>query len=647
MAGQNGSAARSEESDVDGQCRPVKGWRVTNETMRNVEIQGRDQTRMCLRPLDPRCVDAGELNRFALEAWSDVIVVEEMPADRPRPGLPYLAWGTLLCVVLLAGSGALVLTGGVSWLVFVGVAAAGALALVTALVIPPMVSLWRKHRSDGDDPIDRTFGGEVIGWFRSEGGQFAYLLLTAVIAVVLPAAAIFFAADGLHLIHLLTTHGISNEQDVVVTVIGRVMQVFFVATASILPALLYFLFDREHLNTLRKRFYRQILRFDPTVRTRSDVIAKYGSQMNEAYGRDSSGKILPGRRSPLLLATLAISLGWTFTLLHGDVLVIHERGIASLFEPRQTAVSYGFMGAYFYGINAILRGYVRRDLRPKTYSTLTVRIFIVVVLAWVLEVIWQNSTLYLTAFLAGIVPETALLLIRESVRTSVPSRVSLIEEEPDALTKLEGIDLYDRARLFDEGVTNVENLAHHDVVELMLQTRIPVPRLVDWLDQAILYLHAGPRAADALPALRRYGIRTATDLDETFRQAAKRGNVDSVEGMLGRVPNGGPGRLRVIHDALDDEEWIVNVRQWRRLDPALLKPLRLRVGGAGAPAQESTDGATHKPREPSPVTGANNADASHESAEPRAPLVGARTRNPNGRAKLPRERTRQTSRSAS
>jgi hypothetical protein len=280
------------------------------------------------------------------------------------------------------------------------------------------------------------------------------------------------------------------------------------------------------------------------------------------------------------------------------------------------------MGAYFYGINAILRGYVRRDLRPKTYSTLTVRIFIVVVLAWVLELMWQNSTLYVIAFLSGIVPETALLLIRESLRKSVPSKVSLIEEEPDPLTKLEGIDLYDRARLFDEGVTNVENLAHHDVVELMLQTRIPVPRLVDWLDQAILYLHAGPRAADALPALRKYGIRTATDLDGALRQATKRGHPQSVEGILGRVPNGGPGRLRVIHDALDDEEWIVNVRHWRKLDPALLKPLRLRV------SDSSTETL-----------------ASDQLADLRTPSAGARGRESTSRAKLPRPRTRQPSRS--
>jgi hypothetical protein len=617
MGEQNGSLPRSTPSGVDGECPPAAAWRVTNETMRNVEVQGRDGTWMCLRPLDPRCVNAEELDRFALRSWPDSVVVDDVQRDRPRPVLPYLVWGTAVWLVLLAVSGALVVAGIAPWPLVVGVAAAGLLALLGTLVIPPLASLWRKHRSDDDDSASTTLGGAIIDWFRSEGGQLAYLLLSGMIAVVLPAAAIFFAADGLQLIHLVTTTGISNDQDVVVTVIGRIMQVVFVAIASILPALLYFLFDREHLNTLRKRFYRQIMRFDPTVRTKSDVIAKYGSQMNEAYGRDSSGKILPGRRSPLLLATLAISLGWTFTLLHGDVLIIHERGIAALFEPRQTAVSYGFMGAYFYGINAILRGYVRRDLRPKTYSTLTVRIFIVVVLAWVLELIWQSSTLYVIAFLSGIVPETALLLIRESLRKSVPSTVSLIEKEPDPLTKLEGIDLYDRARLFDEGVTNVENLAHHDVVELMLQTRIPVPRLVDWLDQAILYLHAGPGAAKALAALRRYGIRTATDLDGALRQAKKSGHSKSVEGILGHVPNGGPGRLRLIHDALDDEEWIVNVRQWRKLDPALLKPLRLRVSDSTESAQGSAEKVPRDPARPATPAGARPRESDSRSKRAR------------------------------
>jgi hypothetical protein len=89
------------------------------------------------------------------------------------------------------------------------------------------------------------------------------------------------------------------------------MQLVFVAIAALLPALLFFLFDREHLQTLRQRFVRQILRFDPTVSTRPAAIAKYGKLMEEAYGR--GGRILPGRRSPILLASLLIALGWTFS----------------------------------------------------------------------------------------------------------------------------------------------------------------------------------------------------------------------------------------------------------------------------------------------------------------------------------------------
>ena len=91
-------------------------------------------------------------------------------------------------------------------------------------------------------------------------------------------------------------------------------------------------------------------------------------------------------------------------------------------------------------------------------------------------------------------PETFLLRLQELARTFVGQKVvgkkgqSLVPliYEPHPLTNLEGIDIYDRARLTDEGVTNIEGLAHHDFVDLLMKTRIPVPRLIDWVDQAIL-----------------------------------------------------------------------------------------------------------------------------------------------------------------
>jgi hypothetical protein len=58
--------------------------------------------------------------------------------------------------------------------------------------------------------------------------------------------------------------------------------------------------------------------------------------------------------------------------------------------------------------------------------------------------------------------------------------------EPAPQTDLEGIDLYDRTRLAEEGVNNVEALAHADIVDLMSSTRNCAAQLVDWTDQAIL-----------------------------------------------------------------------------------------------------------------------------------------------------------------
>ena len=131
----------------------------------------------------------------------------------------------------------------------------------------------------------------------------------------------------------------------------------------------------------------------------------------------------------------------------------------------------------------------------------------------------------------------------------------------------------------------------------MVQTRIPAPRLVDWVDQAIRYLHV-PRndrvsygrddAADQLSSyevLRRYGIRNATDLTCASRKAQKGLEADltcasrkaqkgpeadesenALLNILGPVPDGGPPRLSVILHAIEDEEWMPSLLYWRSHD---------------------------------------------------------------------------------
>src|SRR5262245_66663776 len=98
-------------------------------------------------------------------------------------------------------------------------------------------------------------------------------------------------------------------------------------------------------------------------------------------------------------------VGWLLVLLNPDVGLIQasnevtaEAKIAELFKPRQTAPAFAFLGAYFFTLFALLRGYVRRDLRPKSYSDISVRIVTVVILAWVLEVMFVDDTSGLLVF---------------------------------------------------------------------------------------------------------------------------------------------------------------------------------------------------------------------------------------------------------
>jgi len=113
----------------------------------------------------------------------------------------------------------------------------------------------------------------------------------------------------------------------------------------------------------------------------------------------------------------------------------------------------------------------------------------------------------------------------------------------------------------------------------MLQTRIPVPRLVDWIDQVVLYLHVGPRAnrKELLEKLRGYGIRTATDLDNAFDTATTDAQKKALYTIVEPKPGPGPPRLELVRASLEDEEWMANLRAWRSASTASLSPIRLRV----------------------------------------------------------------------
>jgi hypothetical protein len=426
----------------------------------------------------------------------------------------------------------------------------------------------------------------IISWkggmtVRRQSAQFFMLLLVVILSVALPAAVAWrFGPEGFWL-------------DTSLGAVARFIQLAFMSLACMVPGLLFFLFDRQRLSTLRDRFEQQIFRLDPNVATLADVYARFGSQIDETYGQVGEAvetRLTAQRRWPIIVATVALALGWIITLLPvGDLAnTTTSDQVAQTFLPQSNAVSYGFLGAYFFSINLVLRRYARGDLRPKAYSAITVRILIVVILGWLIDttIVEPPQWLLLAAFFIGIVPETFLTFFREVYRGQLVARFAQSLDEALPLQHLEGLDLYDRARLLDEGVTNIEALAHHDLIDLLLETRIPAGRLVDWVDQAILYLHLvnplsedGARHAYAASrqSLRKLGIRTATDLESVYNghengallnalRKALSPNAEGADGkaLSGNAEDGDGARLEILLASFQDDEWMKYVRNWRR-----------------------------------------------------------------------------------
>jgi hypothetical protein len=585
-----------------GNQRPEKhSWiTVENETDTRLVVPGSGESTLVLAPFERRRLRDDVCASFVhgLERLEELRCVSVRPdePERPNPALGFVAVGFWLVVIWLIGG----IFFSSPWYWIGGLLGAAIIALGSYLA----------YRGDP----------ALLPLIVS-------LLLVLSIGVIGPAAVVYFGGD----VHAAVDQVLEEEDELAfLTLIGRGLQWAFIVIASILPALLFFLFDRVKLVTLRQSFERGMLRFDPTVSTLSDVRARYGPQMEEVYGRerprshgllaapggqekaraDETRRVLPDRRGPVVMATVVLTIGWILALLNPDVNAPLESAeqIVLLFEPQRSPVVFAFLGAYVFSLNSVLRSYVRSDLRPKSYTHIVVRIIVAVVFAWVLEALFYSTpqvttgedALLVLAFLVGLLPETLLVRLQEVGRQfvgKVGRLPQLVERYP--LTDLEGIDIYDRARLLDEGVGNIEGLAHHDLPSLMMYTRIPVGRLVHWTDQAILFLHVAATSESngaseqRLTRLKTYGIHTATDLEAAHRRRAEKvpkgeagtpaaEELDAFLYLLGEAtaPGGRPlPRVQVILDAIADEQWMTNLRYWHESSHDTLRTLELDGNG--------------------------------------------------------------------
>ena len=227
--------------------------------------------------------------------------------------------------------------------------------------------------------------------------------------------------------------------------------------------------------------------------------------------------------TPVLLTTFLIGVGWA--------LVIQPEGLrqyslvpsfSSVPPIPYQAVCFGFMGAYWFILQDLVRRYYRDDLKTDAYISAVTRIVIVAVLVTTIGLIpvgtpQQQQQL---AFIIGVFPQVGLEIIKGGIHVAFRRLVPTLRTE-HPLSSLDGLTIWDQARLLEEGIEDLENLATANLVDVLLSMRMPVARLVDWIDQAVLLVHLPGRTMEdkASGGLQSLGLRTATDLEAAWAEA--------------------------------------------------------------------------------------------------------------------------------
>lgn len=402
---------------------------------------------------------------------------------------------------------------------------------------------------------------------------------------------------------------------------ANVLRIVFLALVILLPATMYYLFiatrkvsllnefinnlDRLGLLTMQKG---SVVEISSEERERSQLITNrrfesYRRKFEALYGPvsdDDLRKALfgvesnpatvqnivgPGKDSsfftsetaiPVVTASILVALGWILILPLKPGTALSTDWLQIL-EPEKSAVYFAFLGAYFFSLQMLFRRYVLRDLRPSAYVAVAMRIILAVVGTWVVAIITKyrllelnQQTLLVVGFAIGVFPSLAWQFVQAALKKItfagffIPSLNSQLP-----ISDLDGLTVWHEARLEEEDVENVPNMATADLVDLMLQTRFPPDRIIDWVDQAILLTHIGPEKtangeAGVRDRLREQGIRTATSLVEVYRKAHEAGDVDAFEKIL---PSGNGGRtpIRGLADAVQTNPNFRFIWIWRGL----------------------------------------------------------------------------------
>lgn len=274
---------------------------------------------------------------------------------------------------------------------------------------------------------------------------------------------------------------------------------------------------------------------------------------------------------PVVLATALLCIGWTVVVepeLYHNFNLLGRLPFSGQPELPYQALQFGFIGAYWFILQDLTRRYFRQDLKTAAYVSASVRLVVVTITVATVALIPLGSPAHLNviAFFIGVFPQIGVQLLKSALGNVLRGVPNLSAKFP--LSDLDGLTVWDQARLLEEGIEDMHALATSNLVDLLLGTRVPVNTLVDWVDQALLYLHVPKKKPDdpqPRDELRIFGIRTATDLIRVW-SADGQGVRKYLSLVFGRDEKCGTAKVEAVLASLKGSPNLRHVEVFRQHD---------------------------------------------------------------------------------
>lgn len=213
------------------------------------------------------------------------------------------------------------------------------------------------------------------------------------------------------------------------------------------------------------------------------------------------------------------SLAWSATL--PDV-----PGVTREMVQTVSIAAVGFVGAYVATTQFLIRQLLNYELGAVSFLRSAFQLFLGMSVPLVafrvgssVDIPWVETNLDAfptwlgLAFFLGMAPQAGISWLSTRLKLTLEKRINLTMLESAKIIPVEiidGIDSTTKFRLDEANVSDVQNLATRNPIELYVETPYTILQVFDWVLQAQLCLVVGP---DVFQRLRQHRIRTIFDLE--------------------------------------------------------------------------------------------------------------------------------------